>query len=79
VNQELNQALAEAHKDPETAGYCQEIVDILTARQQGQLTREEAEYLLREMAEVRVAQTTAATEIGVRWTVQAISLAVKLI
>jgi hypothetical protein len=79
VSQELNQALSEASQDPQTAGYCQEIVMILEARQRGELSREEAEYLLKEMAEVRLAQTAAATEKGVRWTVQAISLAAKLI
>jgi hypothetical protein len=79
MSQELNQALTEAAQDPQTAGYCQEIVEILAARERGELSREEAEYLLREMAEVRVAQNTAATEQGVRWTIQAISLAAKLI
>jgi hypothetical protein len=79
VNQELNQALTEAAQDPQTQGYCQEILDILAARQRGDLSREEAEYLLREMAEVRVAQNTAATEQAVRWTVQAIGLAARLI
>jgi hypothetical protein len=79
MNQDLNQALTAAAQDPQAQGYCQEIVEILAARQRGELSREEAEYLLKEMAEVRLAQDTAVSEQYMRWTVQAIGLAAKLI
>lgn len=79
MSQELNQALAAAAQDPQAGGYCQEIADIVTARSQGQLSQEEAEYLLKEMAEVRLAQDTAQNEQTVRWLVTAVSLAAKLV
>lgn len=79
MSQELNQALTEAAQDPQVRGYCEEIEQIVTARAQGQLSKEEAEYLLKEMAEVRLAQDTAANEQCVRWCVAAISIAAKLI
>jgi len=79
MNQELAQALDQAAQDPQLQGYCVEIQEILAARSQGQLSQEEAEYLLKEMAEVRLAQATAANEQCVRWCVQAVSLAAKLV
>jgi pyruvoyl-dependent arginine decarboxylase (PvlArgDC) len=79
MSQELNQALTTAAEDPNAQGYCQEIMEIVTARSQGQLTKEEAEYLLKEMAEVKLAQETAVNEQCVRWLVTAVSLAAKLV
>lgn len=79
MTQELTQALAEAGQDPACQPYCEEIAMILAARQRGEISREEAEYLLKEMAEVRLAQDTAVNEQAARWAVQALSLAAKLI
>jgi hypothetical protein len=79
MTQELTQALEAAAQDPQAHGYCQEIAEIVTARSQGQLSKEEAEYLLKEMAEVRLAQETAVNEQCVRWLVTAVSLAAKVI
>ena len=79
MSQELNQALNQAAADPAAQAYCGEIEQIILARQQGELSQEEAEYLLREMAEVRLAQDTAVNEQAVRWLVSALSLAAKLV
>jgi len=79
MSQELNQALNQAAADPAAQVYCGEIQQIILARQQGELSQEEAEYLLREMAEVRLAQDTAVNEQAVRWLVTALSLAAKLV
>lgn len=79
MSHELNQALTEASQDPQCQGYCQEIVMILEARQRGELSQEEAQYLLREMAEVRLAQDTAANEQYVRYAVAAAKIAFSLV
>jgi hypothetical protein len=79
MSQELNQALNQAAEDPAARAYCGEIEQIILARHQGELTQEEAEYLLKEMAEVRLAQDTAVNEQAVRWLVAALSLAAKLV
>ena len=79
MTQELNQALAAAAQDPQGEAYGQEVVMILEARGRGELTKEEAEYLLKEMAEVRLAQAVAQNEQWARWCVQAISLAAKIV
>ena len=79
MTQELQQAISEASQDPQGQGYCQEISMILEARARGELSKEEAEYLLKEMAEVRLAQSVADNEQWARWCVQAISLAAKLV
>jgi hypothetical protein len=79
MSQELNQALNQAAEEPSARAYCSEIEQIVLARQQGELSQEEAEYLLKEMAEVRLAQDTAVNEQAVRWLVAAVSLAAKLV
>lgn len=79
MTQELAQALQAAAQDPQAHHYCEQIAQIVQARAQGQLTPQEAEYLLREMAEVQLAQDTAVNEQAVRWLVSAVSLAAKII
>ena len=79
MSQDLNEALYHADQDPATQPYAEEIRMILNARAQGEITAEEAQYLLGEIAEVRLAQTVAQDEIYVRWAVAAATLAAKLV
>lgn len=79
MSQDLNEALYHAEQDPSTQPYAEEIRMILQARAQGEITAEEAAYLLDEMAQVRLAQTVARDEIYVRWAVAAATLAAKLV
>lgn len=79
MSQDLNEALYHSDQDPATQPYAEEIRMILAAREGGGITSEEAQYLLKEIAEVRLAQTQASNEIYVRWAVAAATLAAKLV
>lgn len=79
MNAELDHLLAEAHKDPGAKEFAGEIADILTAYRNEEITREEAQYLLNEMKDVRAAESLAGQEVALRYIVQACEMAGKII
>ena len=76
---ELDQAIVECMGDPDSLAFGNEVIDIITARQRGEITEFEAQYLLMEMRDVRAAQSLASNETAARWVYTACTLALKVV
>ena len=79
TNAELDQAIVECLGDPATMAYGNEVIDIITAAKNGEITQFEAQYLIMEMRDVRAAEALAGQEVALRYLVAACNLALKAV
>jgi hypothetical protein len=76
---QLDQQLTEMMADPACRQYAGDVMEILAAYQQQQISEGEVRYLLQEIKDVRAAQELANDERAFRMVVECCQLAAKVI